>query len=224
MGGNLSETVAYYPMAEEREMNSLDAQALGGSVQGALDNDALLVERFRAGDIGAFETLFRRYQRPIYNFIARMVPPEDALDVTQEAFYLAMRGIATFHPGRRFSTWLFAIAKNRCFDFMRRRKRVRIEEYDEVERPQPDNQTPDPAGSAARDELARAVNRTLMELSPDDRMVLVLRDYQQLSHEEICEIMGLSIPSVKSRIHRARKRFKERFKRHSHLLEGVQEP
>lgn len=95
-----------------------------------------------------------------------MVPPEDALDVTQEAFYLAMRGIATFKPGHRFSTWLFAIAKNRCFDFMRRRKKVRIEEYDEVERPQPDNQALDPAGLAARDELARAVNRTLMELSP----------------------------------------------------------
>ena len=207
-------------MAEGQEMESSEVQALTGGIAGSLDQDAVLVERYKAGDSTAFDMLFRRYERSIYNFVAKMLSADDACDVTLETFYLAMRGIATFKSEKRFSTWLFAIAKNRCFDFMRRRRRVQTEEYDEVERPQADLSAVDPEDAAQKGELARAVNRCLAAMSPDDRLVLVLRDYQQLSHQEMGEILGASIPSVKSRIHRARQRFKDRFKKYGVLLDG----
>jgi RNA polymerase sigma-70 factor (ECF subfamily) len=209
-------------MSEREEMNSSDVQALRAGVGDVRDDDADLVRRVKAGDMAAFEVLYRKYQRPIFSFVARMASPEDALDVTQEAFYLAMRGIGTFQPGRRFSTWLFAIAKNRCYDLMRRRGRMHTEEYDEAQRPHADSGAADPERSALRDELCRAVDRCLHELSPEDRAVLVLRDYQQLSHEEMSEILGASIPSVKSKIHRARKRFKDKFRKYRDLLGDVE--
>lgn len=194
------------------------ALTLGGRPQGAIagkwDEDALLVHKFQQGDSSAFEDLFKKYQKQIYNFICRMVSADDAFDITQDTFYHAMRGIGGFKPGKRFSTWLFAIAKNRCFDVLRRRGRIQNVEFNEKLHAAPAGSEGDPVHHARKRELCDIVQECLSQLSERDRLVITLRDFNQLSHEEMSEVLGASIASVKSKIHRARLRFRKLFEPH----------
>jgi RNA polymerase sigma-70 factor (ECF subfamily) len=209
-------------MGNDKEMNSeceaiVRARAGGPPAHG---EDAELVERFRSGDKAAFEQIFKKYQKPIYNFAARMVSAQDAADVTQDAFYSAMRAIDTYDRRRRFSTWLFAIAKNRCYDILRRRGRLSLQSCDDMTGYA--GEGPARAEEAlAESELSEVVEECLAQLSPQDRLVILLRDFHQLSHEEISEVLEASIPSVKSRIHRARMRLKEKMIPHLDRL-GIQ--
>lgn len=203
-------------MGDEKEMNS-ECEAIAGIAAGGLtaeSEDAELVERFKSGDKAAFEQIFKKYQKPIYNFAARMVSAQEAADVTQDAFYSAMKAIDTYDRDRRFSTWLFAIAKNRCYDILRRKGRLSFQPYDEKSRYAGHEGSPKVEEAIAKAELADVVEECLTQLSPRDRLVILLRDFHQLSHEEMSEVLEASIASVKSRIHRARMRFKEKIKPH----------
>jgi len=96
-----------------------------------LDPDVALVRQFRAtGDPALFETLFRKYQTPIFSFVVRMVNGEDAYDLTQEVFYRAMRSLSDFKGDCKFRTWLFTIAKHVCLNHFREvRQREQTEDY-----------------------------------------------------------------------------------------------
>jgi len=187
-----------------------------------LDPDLALVRQFRAtGNPALFETLFRKYQTPIFHLVCRMVNGEDAYDLTQEVFYRALRALQSFKGDCKFSTWLYTIAKNTCLNHVREdKRRNEYEEYSLDEEIAPGEQRgtrelPDPESDVARivetRELQRVVDKVLQELTPEQRLLMTLRDFQQLSYEEIGEITEMSLVNVKSKLHRARLAFKAKF-------------
>jgi len=186
-----------------------------------LDPDVALVRQFRAsGNPAVFERLFRKYQSPIYHLVTRMVHGEDAYDLTQEVFYRALRSLSAFKGDCKFSTWLYTIAKNTCLNHIREnRRRYEHEEYS-LDEPIPGDSgrtrdLPDPEADMARivemRELQDVIDTVLAQLTPEQRLLMTLRDFQQLSYEEIGEIMDLSLVNVKSKLHRARLAFKAKF-------------
>ena len=187
-----------------------------------LDPDVALVRQFRAtGNPALFEALFKKYQTPIFHLVCRMVNGEDAYDLTQDVFYRALRSLGAFKGECKFSTWLYTIAKNTCLNHRREdKKRAAWEDYslDEVSEPGEAGGGPepfDPGADVARiaetHELQRAVDGVLAQLPPEQRLLMILRDFEQLSYEEISAITDLSIVNVKSKLHRARLAFKAKF-------------
>ncbi len=187
-----------------------------------LDPDVALVRQFQAtGNPATFEALFRKYQTPIFHLVTRMVNGEEAYDLTQDVFLRALRALPSFKGDCKFSTWLYTIAKNTCLNYLREtRKRAGTEEYslDEATEPGEVGGGPEPADPEAdvariveTRELQRVVDRTLAQLTPEQRLLMTLRDLEGLSYEEIGEITDLSLANVKSKLHRARLAFKEKF-------------
>jgi len=186
-----------------------------------LDPDVALVRQFRAtGNPALFEQLFKKYQTPIFHLVCRMVNGEEAYDLTQEVFYRALRSLSAFKGDCKFSTWLYTIAKNTCLNHIREnRRRTDHEDFSLDESlPNEDGRTrdlPDPEADVValveNRELQRIVDRVLSELTPEQRMLMTLRDFQQLSYEEIGDIMDMSLVNVKSKLHRARLAFKTKF-------------
>ena len=176
-----------------------------------LDPDADLVRRFLEGDQHAFETLFRKYQEPIFNMVSRMVPGEDAYDLTQDVFCNALRGLRRFRGDAKFSTWIYSIARNVCLNRIRHIKCVREESLEAITEERPNcefsDETVDIETIAEIHELQAVVNRVLAGMPPEQRLLITLRDFQQLSYEEIALITGMSLSNVKSRLHRARQAF-----------------
>ncbi|MES2459535.1 MAG: sigma-70 family RNA polymerase sigma factor [Armatimonadota bacterium] len=191
-----------------------------------VDPDALLVRQHLSGDPKAFEQLFRRYQTPIFNLVTRMVRGEDAYDLTQDVFLKALRSLKTFRGDAKFSTWLFTIARHTCLNHIRH-KAVIIE--DSIEGQQEDHpgggtelidHTMNVSRLCETRELQRIVDDVLATMPPEARLLLILRDFEQLSYDEISHVTELSIVNVKSKIHRARLAFKKRFQPYLELLEG----
>jgi len=183
-----------------------------------LDPDVALVRQFRAtGDPALFETLFRKYQSPVFSLVFRMVNGEDAYDLTQEVFFRAMRSLSAFRGDCKFSTWLFGIAKNICLNHLREmRKREDTEEYSldnegETGGPEPPVPGPDVGRVVETRELQRVVDGVLASLPPEQRLLITLRDLEGLSYEEISAITEMSLVNVKSKLHRARLAFKAKF-------------
>lgn len=184
-----------------------------------LDPDVALVRQFRAtGDPALFETLFRKYQTPIFSFVVRMVNGEDAYDLTQEVFYRAMRSLSDFKGDCKFRTWLFTVAKHVCLNHFREvRQREQTEDYSLDDHSEtgggPELSDPGPAVGRIVEtrELQRLVERALSMLPPEQRLLITLRDLEGQSHEEICAITEMSLVNVKSKLHRARLAFKTKF-------------
>jgi RNA polymerase sigma-70 factor (ECF subfamily) len=177
--------------------------------------DAACIERFLQGDNRAFEDLVYRRQRSIYNLALRYLrTPEEAQEATQEIFVKVFRSLAGFRRESRFSTWLFTVAVNHCknrLKYLNRRRYYASEPLDpppDCEDDAPPRQFaaagPDPNAQALTNEAQVAVRRAIDELSDDHREVIVLRDLQGLSYEEIAAATNEAVGTVKSRIHRAR--------------------
>ena len=195
-----------------------------------LDPDVALVRQFRAtGNPACFEALFKKYQTPIFHLVHRMVNGEDAYDLTQEVFYRALRSLQSFKGDSKFSTWLYTIAKNTCLNHLREtKKRYENEDYSLDEPSEPGGtgggpEPSDPEADVARivevRELQRLVDRVLAELTPEQRLLMTLRDFEQLSYEEICQITDLSLVNVKSKLHRARLAFKAKFQPYMGMID-----
>jgi RNA polymerase sigma-70 factor (ECF subfamily) len=168
-------------------------------------DDQILVRRAQNGDTDAFENLVRNHERRVYNLCLRMMgSPEDAADAAQEALLKAWRSIGSFRGMSAFSTWLHRIAVNVCNDMLRRRRptpvsvEVMRESGWEITDPQADN-------FAERSVNSQMVLEGLMRISPDHRTVLVLRDIQGFSYEEIGQMLECPTGTVRSRLSRARK-------------------
>ncbi|HXF36418.1 MAG TPA: sigma-70 family RNA polymerase sigma factor [Actinomycetota bacterium] len=170
---------------------------------GPEDTDEELVRRWVAGDGAAFADLVRRHERRTYNLALRIVGrEEDARDATQEAFLSALRKLPSFRGDSAFSTWLHRVTVNACYDLLRRRARAPLRGGEEREEPAPGRPPlPDHADAVA---TAVDVRAALLRVPEEFRAVLVLHDVQDLPYEEIAEILGLPVGTVKSRLHRAR--------------------
>lgn len=175
-------------------------------------SDQLLVRRARKGDQDAFAELVRLYQRPIYNLAFRMTGnPEDAEELTQNAFLNAWRGLERFQEEASFFTWLYRLATNACIDFLRHEKRryavLQTVSLDDEER-QVAALLPDyrnaPEERALQRDLQETLTRAMHSLSHEHREILMQREIDGLSYQEIAELLNLELGTVKSRIARAR--------------------
>ena len=177
----------------------------------AAEDERSVIEAVLHGDTDRFEELVHANEKGILNYCLRMLGNEqDALDASQEAFLKAYRGLAGFRGVSRFSTWLYRLADNVCLDMLRARPKSPTLSADDEESVL---YLKDPAPSAQegleRSELRASVAKVLQGLPDDFREVVVLRDVNGLSYEEIAEITLLEPGTVKSRIFRGRKKLAE---------------
>ena len=166
-----------------------------------------LVRAAAAGDESALGELVRMYENKAYHLALRMCGnAEDASDVAQDAFLAAWRGLPSFRGESGFSTWLYRLVSNAAIDYLRRTKHQRGNvslDDEELNLDAPD-ESPSPHDAAESNDLKDAVAKSLKELSDDHRTVLVMREVQELSYEEIAQTLSLDLGTVKSRISRAR--------------------
>jgi RNA polymerase sigma-70 factor, ECF subfamily len=164
------------------------------------------VQRARAGDDQAFAALVDAYQTRIYNLCYRMLgDAAEAEDAAQETFLRAYAQLGSFDPARSFKTWLFSIANHHCIDRLRKRRLTWLSIDDDLPpHPALQMQSPSPEEASIRREQTEAIQAMLSRLSPDDRAVIVLRYWYDLSYEEIAEATRATVSAVKSRLHRAR--------------------
>jgi RNA polymerase sigma-70 factor (ECF subfamily) len=164
-------------------------------------SDEELADAFRSGDDGAFSTLYERYRRPLFVFGVRMLGSAQAAgDLVQDTFL----GIYERHNElprlNNFRGWLFTVGRNRCLTLLRQQKtRGRLGVGAD-----PEPRTDGPGATLESEEESRLVRRTLAEMLPEHREVLVLREYQELSYREIAGITGATESTVKARLFRAR--------------------
>ena len=172
-----------------------------------------MLTRARAGDVEAFERLVAAYERKVYNLAYRLTGNhDDASDVAQEALLKVYTSLPDFRGDSSFSTWLYRIVSNACLDELRRRKRQRATSLDETFLAEDGGdlarQWADtgegPEEALARKELQAFVQVAIDALEDEHRMVIVLRDLQGYSYQEIADFLGLSLGTVKSRLNRAR--------------------
>lgn len=166
-----------------------------------------LIQACQKGDEAAFEELIRLHEKKVFALCRRMCRDEDdALEAAQDTFLAVWRGIGSYRADAAFSTWLYRLASNACLDLLRREKKhggdVSLD--DEEARIEPSDPAPQPEEALERAETQRMVREALYALPDDYRQVLLLRETEQLSYNEIAEATGLELGTVKSRISRAR--------------------
>jgi RNA polymerase sigma-70 factor (ECF subfamily) len=187
---------------------------IGASTRAEQD-DTALVTASQAGDQDAFALLVQRHQRRVFNLVYRMLQQyEEANEVTQETFLAAWQGLSTFRGDARFSTWLYRIAYNCCLKQLEQRKRdralqvalqadhINTESHDDVEQEMRERQA--------------LVREHLSMLPAKYRIVLVLRHLQEMTYEEMAEILTLPIGTIKTHLFRARNLLKERLMAFEH--------
>jgi RNA polymerase sigma-70 factor (ECF subfamily) len=172
----------------------------------------MVVEGIQAREEVVFDDIFEEYQDRIYNCIYRLMGnPEDAYDLTQETFLRAYAALPKIRGELKVGPWLYRIATNLCMDQLRRRKLIRWEPLDnllavfspkQVAKDSPERET-------LRQESRETVHRVLERLTPKYRTCLVLREYQDMSCEEIAEVLGTTRSAVKSLLFRAREEFRQ---------------
>jgi RNA polymerase sigma-70 factor (ECF subfamily) len=180
------------------------------------DPDAGLVAKAQAGSLEAFEELVRRHSRLVYRALAAILGnPDDAQDAMQDALLSAFQHIAGFQGRSRFSTWLVSIARNTALQSLRNRKHEEsldegVFEEDQEFRPRQVRAWQDnPEQCYSHLEIRQLVERGVMGLPAKYRIVVVLRDIEQLSTDEVARQLGLSVPAVKVRLLRGRLMLRE---------------
>ena len=169
-----------------------------------MDGDRALVDRCIGGDLGAFEVLVDRHQDVVARVAARIVGPTDAEDVTQDAFLRAFHRLRRFRGDATFRAWLLQITHNAAVDHLHRRRSEPVEDGQEREAPVREVDRM-PAERLEQRERARRLEGKLRALSPEHRAVLVLRDIEGFSYDEIARITAAPLGTVKVRLHRARR-------------------
>jgi len=177
-------------------------------------SDGTLVEKSQQGDYLSFQELVRRHEKKIYNLAYKIMGnKEDASDVLQETFLQAFKKLPGFKSKAKFSTWLYRIAVNICL--MRKRKQKKIKtvsldvpiltkQEDEIRRELRDDWSKSPLASLESEEVKRALSNAIDLLPEEYRTVFLLRGINGFSNEEVANALKISVPAVKSRLHRAR--------------------
>ncbi len=177
------------------------------------EEERRIIDAVLGGDVNAFEALVLENQKQVYNLALRMTgSEEDAFDISQDAFLRAYKSLDSFRGDSKFSVWLYRLTSNICIDYLRardRRKTVSLQFEDEDDEAQ-EFDIPDlrfsPDAVFEQKQLREAVSRALDALPADYRHILILREMNGLSYEEIADTLDLELGTVKSRIFRARKK------------------
>lgn len=177
--------------------------------------DELLMEQVQEGDERAFEALLSRYEERIFAYICRILgDPDESRDAFQETFLRVFRKAKQFDTRRKFTTWLYTIARNVCFDRLDSKNRrgpdislesLRDAGVDPTPDIEPDIRTtqPDPLAFAENQELEAAVREAILQLPEAQRDVMLLKEFEHLTYVEIAEVLHCSVGTVKSRFHYA---------------------
>ncbi len=186
------------------------------------DEEQNLIRRAQKGDHEAFETLLRQHQRRVLSLISHLLRrPADIEDIAQQVFLKVYLALPRFDFRSAFGTWLYRIAVNECYDHLRRQRarksaaaaEIPLEEVVSLEQLGSSATQPEGLDIVARTELRQVAEKLFRRLSPDDRLVLTLKELEGFSIEEIAQIMRLQESTVKVRIFRARKRLAEAYRR-----------
>ena len=176
-----------------------------------MDQDLKLVRRCQRGDLQAFRKLVERYEGRIYTLACSISGDREiARDAAQEAFFRAYQALPNFRAESGFYTWLYRIAVNTCLNAARKERRrpdgVSLEALVESGKVSPERlfETRHPEKDLERTELQESIQAVLNRLSPDHRTVVVLKDIEGLSQDEIADALNCSVGTVKSRLSRAR--------------------
>lgn len=200
-----------------------DLRATAPAEDPAQPRDLRLVERTLAGDLDAFNDLVVLYQNLLYALVARMVPDRDlASDTVQEAFFSAYRNLRSFRGGS-VKSWLCRICVNAAMDAQRARKRRPFQPYPELEGDSwqpPTGDEADPELTVLTAERQRALAVALAAIGDDQRTAIVLFDVQGFDYAEIAQMTGVSLGTVKSRIHRGRLALRQKLADRLELFRG----
>ena len=177
--------------------------------------DELLIRRAQRGDADAFEQLLLEHQKNVYNLCYRMAGnPDDAMDLSQETFLRAWRCLDQYQFASAFSTWLYRLCSNICIDFLRRRRRQQTVPltFEDADGEEQTYAVPDPAPLPEEQVELKLTRETLAaamaQLLPEHRAVLQLRVVNEMSYEQIADVLDIQIGTVKSRLSRARNQLK----------------
>jgi len=196
-----------------------------------LDPDAVLMLRVKQGDTAAFTELVEKYKQPVMNLAYRTLrDATEAEDLAQNVFVQVYKSAPRYKSTAKFSTWLFTIARNLCLNEIRRRSR---HPADSLDAPHPDQddqplqqfedkKTFSPPETLLQGELAQNIDRALADLPENQRSAILLCRQDELSYEEIAEVLGCSVSATKSLIHRGRETLKERLKAYLRTCEWKQ--
>ena len=170
-------------------------------------DDNELIERFQQGDTAAFDTLFTRYQKRTYRLVQRYISNrEDALDLTQDAFIRAYKGLGNFKSQCQFYSWLYRITVNLCIDFLRKKAKSEVLLYDSGESGElpmaniPDPRSESPAKAVENKELRAHIRKAVRRLPPKQRRIFILRHWDGLSLKDIAATVGRSDGTVKAHL------------------------
>jgi len=182
-------------------------------------DDLRLMQLVGRGDTGAFEHLIEKHQALVAGTVARMLGSNsDVEDIAQQVFIRVWKSARRYVPRAKFTTWLLKITRNLVFNEMRRTKRrahVPLQPEPGVQDPPLKDETNlAPDASLLETELRRTIEQAILQLPDTQRMALVLRRYEQLSYEQIAEILDLSVPAVKSVLFRARSELRTRLSKY----------
>ncbi len=175
----------------------------------AFDEDSRLARKVQKGDRQAFEVLLGRYERPIFSFIFHFFRDRALCeDLTQETFLRAFRFIGSFRPREKFSSWLYSIAKNLCIDEMRRRQKGTTVDIDSVEPEALVSDSPatsNPLVASVMVQQGEILRKAVSRLPEKYRTSIILFYFNELSYEEISEVMGISLSNTKILLFRGKK-------------------
>lgn len=179
------------------------------------------------GDDDAFTMLVETYQKPVYNLCYRMLgEPEAAEDAAQDTFLKAYQNLNRYDRERSFPTWLLSIAAHHCIDKLRRRRFVSfsIDEDEEGQTDIPDRSAPDPETETEKKQMREQIQGLLQKLDPVDRAAVVMRYWNDASEVEIAQTLKLTVPAVKSRLHRARRALAELWEKEPARVRAERKP
>lgn len=198
-------------MPDSEWSNSDAPPAPHGAVDESSDAESVrLMLRVKDGDMRAFEALVELHQGAVIGTVTRMLGSlDDAHDVSQQVFVRVWKSAPRYEPSAKFTTWLFTITRNLVFNEMRKRGRRKEVSLDEPLFEDQPRQIQHPLAPGAdtltqQDELERALDAAIAALPEKQRMAVVLRRYEDTPYEDLCQILGMSLPAVKSLLFRAR--------------------
>jgi RNA polymerase sigma-70 factor (ECF subfamily) len=170
------------------------------------DRDVALMERVKNGDDGAFEELLTRHYQSVYRLAYRFLyDSPEAEDITQEVFLRVFRAAQTYRPKAKFSTWLYTITKNLCFNELRKKRSVTVFSIEDEMLPELPSMDESTVSKLEEEEVKKRVLDAVRELPANLRIAVLLLKYHGLSYEEVAEILGCTVNAVKLRVHRAKK-------------------